>query len=113
MSTSTRRYFLEVIVSKDLIFDERGQNSVFSNSYRVDTKLGKFVCSIHRIPCACPSCVAQLDKYWLPNCDTSSQPMCYRVENCYYNKIFKHYNNLIIIEVLDNNTPQVEFDNIH
>ena len=39
--------------------------------------------------------------------------MYYRVENCYYNKILEHYNDWIIIEVLYNNTPQVDFDNIH
>ena len=39
--------------------------------------------------------------------------MYYRVEMFYHNKIFKHYTDLIIVEVLDNNTPQVEFDNIH
>ena len=36
-------------------------------SYRVDPKLGNGDVSILRIPCACPDCVAQLDKYLLPN----------------------------------------------
>ena len=73
----------------ETIFKMRGRNTIILNyHYRVDPKIGKYFCKIRLIPCACPSCVAQLDKYWLPNCDTSSQPMCYRVENCYYNKIF-------------------------
>ena len=36
--------------------------------------------SINQIPCACKACVAQLDKYWLPNCDPSSQPRYERVK---------------------------------
>ena len=42
--------------------------------YRVDTELGKYVCAICRITCACPECVAQHDEYWLPNIVLSSQP---------------------------------------
>ena len=30
--------------------------------YRVGPKLGKGVCPMFRIPCACPVCVSQLDK---------------------------------------------------
>ena len=41
-------------------------------------------CGILRIPCAFPSCVAQLDKYLLPTIYPSSQPRYSRVENCYY-----------------------------
>ena len=33
----------------------------------IDLELGKCVCAILRIPCACQAFVAQLDKYWLPN----------------------------------------------
>ena len=61
-STSTWTYFMGVIVPKDLIFEGRGGNIVFYKNYRVDPKLGKCVCSICRIPCACTACVAQLDK---------------------------------------------------
>ena len=50
-----------------------------------------------RIPCACPACVYQLDKSWLPNCVLSSQPRYSLVENCYYNKVLEHYNDFIIM----------------
>ena len=79
----------------------------------VDTELVKGICAINRIPCAYPACVAQLDKYWLPTIYPSSQLRYAGVENCYYNKILEHYNDWIIMELLDNKTPQVEFDNIH
>ena len=34
--------------------------------YRVDPKLGKGVCEICQIICACTAYVSKLDKYWLP-----------------------------------------------
>ena len=80
--------------------------------YRVDPKLSKCVCAIRRIPCECTDYVDQLDKYWLPNCDPSSQSRYDYVENCYYNKIIEHYNVWIIMEVLNNKTPHVALVNI-
>ena len=69
----------------------RGTNIIISHyHYRVDPKLSKGVCAIIRIPCECKACVSQLDKYWLPNCAQSSQPMYAHVENCYYNKMVEH-----------------------
>ena len=62
-------------------FETRGSNSILSYyHYRVDPELGKGVCSIHQIPCACPVYSAQLDKYLLPTIATSSQPRYARVE---------------------------------
>ena len=56
------------------IFKMRGTNNIIScYHYRLYPKLGRGVCAIHRIPCACTDCVDQLAKYWLPNCDPSSQ----------------------------------------
>ena len=47
-------------------FVTRGLNTILLNyHFRVDPEL-QFVCAIFRTPYACPSCVAQLDKYWLP-----------------------------------------------
>ena len=54
--------------------------------YRVDPELGKGVCDIFCIICACPARVYQLDKYWLPTIFPSYQPRYARVENCYYKK---------------------------
>ena len=49
-------------------FEMRGRNEIILlYRCRVDPKLGKDVCDICRIPCACTVYVAQLDKYWLPN----------------------------------------------
>ena len=48
----------------------------------------------------------------LPNCDPSYKPNYAHVENCYYNKILEHLSNWIIMELLDNRTPQIMFDNI-
>ena len=81
--------------------------------YRVDLELGKCVCAIFLIPCVCTSCVSQLDKYWIPAIPPSPQPRYSHVESCYYNKILEHYNDWIIMKLLDNKTPQVDFDNIH
>ena len=68
-------------------FETRGINNIVLHyHYRVDTELGKFVCAIRRIPCACPACDYQLDKYWLPTIPPLSQPRYAHVENCYYKK---------------------------
>ena len=85
------------------MFETRGRNTILLHyHYRVDTEFGKCVFAY----------VAQLDKYWLTNIPWSSQPTYAHVENCYYNKILEYYNDLIIIKLLDNKTPQVEFDNM-
>ena len=65
-------------------------NIIFYYHYKVYPNIGKGNCSIHHIPCSCPACVAQLDKYWLPNCASSYQPSYVCVENGYYNKILEH-----------------------
>ena len=90
----------------------RGRNNILLYyHYKVDPKIGKGICKILRIPCACPACVAQHDKYWLPTIAPSYQPSYARVELFYYNKIIEHYKYLIIIKLLDNKTPQFQFDN--
>ena len=44
-----------------------GINTILCNfHYRVDPELDVGVCAIHWITCACPVCVAQIVKYWLP-----------------------------------------------
>ena len=76
----------------------RGRNNIISHyHYRVDPKLGKGVCEILHIPCACPSCVAQLDKYWLTNIAPTYQPRYTHVENCYHLKTLEYYNDWIIM----------------
>ena len=71
----------------------RGRNTILSHyHYRVDPELGEGVCVVFRIPCACPSFVAQLDKDWLPTINPSYQPKYVYVEKCYYSKILEHYN---------------------
>ena len=71
----------------------RGRNNIISHChYRAKPNIGKGVCSICWIPCACLASVAQLDKNWLPNSDSDSKPRYSRVENCYYSKIFEYYN---------------------
>ena len=61
-------------------YKTRGRNAMLSHYYyRVNPKLGKGVCAIFLIPREYPSCVAQLDKYWLPNCAPSTKPMYARV----------------------------------
>ena len=63
--------------------EARGRNTILSHyNYRVDPKLGKGVCMIRRIPCEFPTCVAQLDKYWLPTIYPSSQLRYAWIENC-------------------------------
>ena len=48
----------------------------------------------------------------IPNFHSLSQPRYACVENCYYKNILEHYNDYIIIELLDNKTPKEELDNI-
>ena len=71
-------------------FKTRRRNTIISYyRYKVDRKLGKVVYAVLRNPYA-------------------------RVENCYYiTKILEYYNDWVIIQFLDNKTPQVEFNNIH
>ena len=88
-------------------------NIILNHHYRVDPELGKCVCEIIRIIFTCTDCVAQLDKYLLSIIDPSSQRRYVSVENLYYNKIHEHYNDWIIMEFLDNKTPQVDFYNIY
>ena len=61
-------------------------NILLHYHYRLDKKLGKGVCGILLIPCACPARVAQLDKYWVLNYALSSQPRSARVEIVSINK---------------------------
>ena len=57
-------------------FEMRGRNNIISLIITGYIQiLLKGVCSIFHIPCAFIACVAQLDKYWLPNCDRYSQPI--------------------------------------
>ena len=74
--------------------------------YRVDTELGKGVCVICQIPCACSAYANQLDKYWLPTITPSYQLRHVHVEMFCYKKILEHYNDWIIMEFLDNKTPK-------
>ena len=47
------------------------ENTILSHyHYRVDPKLGKFVCAIRLIPCECTAYVYQPYKYWLPTIPT-------------------------------------------
>ena len=73
--------------------------------------IGTSVCDIFRIPCACPYCVAQLDKYWLPNCALSYQPRYDHVENFECNKLLELLNGWITVEFLYNKTPTKELGN--
>ena len=66
--------------------------------YRVDNFFGKVIFTVLWTPHDFPDCVAQLDKYWLPNCDPSTLPIYDRVEKCYYNKIFGNCNDWVIME---------------
>ena len=89
-------------------FETRGRNTIiFYYHYRVDLELDKVVCEILRITFTCPSCVDQIDKDWLLNCDASSQSRYARVEFFSYNTVLEYYNNWIIMELLDNRIPQV------
>ena len=70
-------------------FKARERNNILLKyHYRVDPKLGEDVYVIYRIPCACPVCVAQLDKYLLSNISPSSQPRYAHDEKFYYKKYF-------------------------
>ena len=75
-------------------FKKRRRNTIISHHhYRIDPELGKCSCAILRIPCACPVCVHQPDKYWLTIITPSYQPRYARVEKFYYKK----YLNITVI----------------
>ena len=60
----------------------RGSNTIISHyNYRVDPNIVKAVCVVFRIPCVFTACVYQLDKYLLPNCGSSTQPInaCFKI----------------------------------
>ena len=68
-------------------FEMRGRNTIilyYHNSF--DTELGDRVCANFRSRCACPACVAELDKFWFVTIPPSNQPRYAHVENCYINK---------------------------
>ena len=88
-------------------------NIILRYHYMVDIELGKCICEIFHITCACQACVSKLDKYWLPTIAPPYQPRYARNENCYYNKILEHYNDCTIMKLLENKATQVELDNIH
>ena len=92
-------------VAAKIIEIRRGNTIILHFHYRVEPKLGKGVCDIYLIPCTFPACVPQLDKDQLSNCDPSTQPSYARIDNCYYNKLLKHYNDWVIMVFLDNKTP--------
>ena len=59
----------------------RGRNTnILHYYYRVNQEIGKVFSSVFRIPYACTSCVAPLDKYWLATISPSSQPRYDHVE---------------------------------
>ena len=92
----------------------RGINTIILHyHYRVGPKLIKGVSMIRRIICVCPTCAAKIDKDWFWNITPSSQPTYTHVENCSYNKTLDHYNDWIIVELLDNKIPQVHSNNIY
>ena len=56
-------------------FETRVRNTILLHyHYRDDPELGKGVCKICGIKCACPTCLSKLDKDWLPTITPSSQP---------------------------------------
>ena len=51
--------------------ETRGINTILSHyRYRVDPKLGNFVCAVFLLPCECTAYIYQLYKYWLPTLPT-------------------------------------------
>ena len=68
-------------------FETRGINNILLHyHYRVDPELGKGVCDIFRITCACTSCVSKPDKDWLPTIPPPSQPRYSHVDFFTINK---------------------------
>ena len=67
---------------------------------RCDIYLGKGLCAMRRIPCACNGYVEQLSNPWLPNSDKTLQP-CYAVEpeTCKYSSILCGYNKWYIFKI--------------
>ena len=76
-------------------------------------KLGRVICDIHRIPCACVGCTSMMNKPWI-SCISSKKQACYQpVTNCTYCPVVVSYNNWNIIELTPKSTPFEAFDEIH
>ena len=90
------------------------KNTIISNyNYRVDPNIGKGVCDIHQITCACQSCVDHIDNDMIIYCDPSTQTDYDHVDNFQYNNVLEHYNDWTIMEFLDNNKTKEELYNIN
>ena len=57
------KFTRHIVAAENL--EMRGINTIILHyHYMVDPELGKGVCGIFRVKCACPTCVAQVDGYW-------------------------------------------------
>ena len=77
--TSDYQKFPRHPISAEKIEMREINNIILHYRYRLDPKHGNCVCEICRIQFLCPYYVYQLDQYWLPSCDPSSQSMYFRV----------------------------------
>ena len=80
---------------------------------RFDPKLGKGVCSIHHIPCACVACISMLDKPWISGIIPDEQERYKPVTKCTYWPVLCSFKNWNIIQLSQKSNPSDTFDEIH
>ena len=92
----------------------RGSRGVLTHyHFRADPKLGQGFVAVHRIPCACVACTAQLDKEWLPGIAAKEQPRYASVKLCKYWPVLGKYNDWVIMSFKDKGTTEEEFESVH
>ena len=78
-----------------------------------DLKLGRGICAILRIPCACVGCTSMLDKNWIYGITPKKQARYQPVTTCIYWPVLGSYNNWNIIDITLKSTPFEAFDEIN
>ena len=87
----------------------------FSKHYhlRFDQKLGRGICAILHIPCACVGCTSILDKPWIYGIPSKKRSRYQPVTNCTYWLVLVSYKNWNIIDLTPKSTPFEAFDDIN
>ena len=58
-----------------------------------DPKLGRLICEIRRIPCACVACISVIDQPWVSGIPSKKQARYQHVTNFTYWPVLGSYNN--------------------
>ena len=89
--------------------------NVLSNHYhsRFDPKLGRGICAICRIPCACVACTPMMYQLQISDSSSKKQARYKPITSCTYWTFPGSYNNWNFIHLSQKSIPFEAFDEIH